>query len=482
MELSSLTGVTSSSTRGAETRNGESRDTANAPFADVMQRAAVAEKPQRSEARGESSASRTAGAQETREPTPAGVAAEQTAPNSRQSDSEIEPGRDPGPDTEADTDTSRILQALEQGDMSGLHAVLASLSGKTGSKDTDSASLSSGQDSRGAAESLDATDLASLFATLSLTVNAQPATGSETAGTNGAATLATGSPALQQVALTLTEGARNAAAMVTGELPDDADHPGASSHARTTSTSGQAGVGGLLSAIDVTRGGNPGSGQGLATANGQGLPLGDAGAVLTGALADPLAANGNGGDPDNSAFSNSRFDPGSLANLTSSPSNTTGLSSSAAQATTGTLTTPVQSPQWPASFGQQILQMHQRGDQQMSLRLHPQELGPISVSLTVQDQQAQLQILSAHAPVRAAVEAAIPQLRQALADSGIALGEAMVGDQGQFQQGQSPNDEQPRQAPNVSGQLLATSGVDSGDNTMLRQVAMSGNGNINLYA
>ena len=118
----------------------------------------------------------------------------------------------------------------------------------------------------------------------------------------------------------------------------------------------------------------------------------------------------------------------------------------------------------------------------MSLRLHPQELGPLSVSLTVQDQQAQLQILSAHAPVRAAVEAAIPQLRQALADSGIALGEAMVGDQGQFQQGQSSDDDRPRGTSSASGPLLAASGVDTSDDATLRQVALTPNGNINLYA
>ncbi|WP_251978166.1 flagellar hook-length control protein FliK [Salinicola avicenniae] len=140
----------------------------------------------------------------------------------------------------------------------------------------------------------------------------------------------------------------------------------------------------------------------------------------------------------------------------------------------------VNSPQWPASFGQQILQMHQRGDQQVSLHLNPRDLGPLNVSLSVQDQQAQLQILSAHAPVRAAIEAAIPQLREALAQSGIALGEAMVGDQGQFQQ-QDQSGDQPRFA---GGDGLGSGiGTSVGDETVTaRQIPLVDNGNINLYA
>jgi flagellar hook-length control protein FliK len=287
--------------------------------------------------------------------------------------------------------------------------------------------------------------------------------------------------------LTASDAARSVAAMLSGKVSDDSEQPGAST--RVNATSEQPGLSELLSAIEGNRSGNPTStsSSGLLAAAGQVLSqspsTGDpAGAALTNALADALSASGAERDGlDSALFTSPRPDGGSLTHLASPLSNGTGLASAAA-VTNGAISTPVQSPQWPASFGQQILQMHQRGDQQMSLRLHPQELGPLSVSLTVQDQQAQLQILSAHAPVRAAVEAAIPQLRQALADSGIALGEAMVGDQGQFQQGQSSDDDRPRGTSSASSPLLAASGVDTSDDATLRQVALTPNGNINLYA
>ncbi|HSP58479.1 MAG TPA: flagellar hook-length control protein FliK, partial [Halomonas sp.] len=44
---------------------------------------------------------------------------------------------------------------------------------------------------------------------------------------------------------------------------------------------------------------------------------------------------------------------------------------------------------------------------------------------------AQLQFLSANAQVRGAVEQAIPQLREALAEQGISLGDTSVGEQRQ---------------------------------------------------
>ncbi|WP_157958882.1 flagellar hook-length control protein FliK [Salinicola sp. RZ23] len=142
----------------------------------------------------------------------------------------------------------------------------------------------------------------------------------------------------------------------------------------------------------------------------------------------------------------------------------------------------VQSPQWPASLGQQVLQMQQRGDNQMELKLHPRELGALSVSLNVHDNQAQLQILSAHAPVRAAVEAALPQLREALAQSGIALGEAMVGDQGQFQREQQENDGRGAPGGTRSATGLAALDEPADAATAALNTLLGGRGNINLYA
>lgn len=150
---------------------------------------------------------------------------------------------------------------------------------------------------------------------------------------------------------------------------------------------------------------------------------------------------------------------------------------------TATLTAQVGMNEWGQALGQQVVRMAQRGDHQVELRLHPAELGPLSVSLKMGDQQqANLQFFSAHGAVRHALEAAIPQLREALADSGIALGETSVGEQDQFQQ---QSDGQPGHSPreNAIDATLADSDnsteMPSLSDTSLHYVTSSG---INLYA
>ncbi|WP_201244202.1 flagellar hook-length control protein FliK [Halochromatium salexigens] len=116
-----------------------------------------------------------------------------------------------------------------------------------------------------------------------------------------------------------------------------------------------------------------------------------------------------------------------------------GSNSSAANAATNNATpaapgmsAPLNSPAWPQQLGQQLILLSQRGgEQRVELRLNPPELGPLTVALKVSDQGTQIQFLSANALVRGAVEQALPQLREALAEQGLSLGETSVGEQRQ---------------------------------------------------
>ncbi len=117
----------------------------------------------------------------------------------------------------------------------------------------------------------------------------------------------------------------------------------------------------------------------------------------------------------------------SLAPLTLS---TVGLIGSDKVASNGlVLATAVGTSQWQDGFGQQVIDMITRGEQQVDLQLNPVELGPLSISLNLNDGNTQAQFQSSHASVRAAVEQALPQLREALASQGISLGQASVSDE-----------------------------------------------------
>lgn len=120
----------------------------------------------------------------------------------------------------------------------------------------------------------------------------------------------------------------------------------------------------------------------------------------------------------------------------------------------------VGSSEWGKALGQQLLHMGRADQKTAELQLNPPGLGPLKVTLSMNEHQIQVAFVSAHASVRAAVEAALPQLRAAMADGGISLGEASVGsesrqpaDAGYGQEGRSGQ----RSYPGSGGGELAGS-------------------------
>lgn len=90
---------------------------------------------------------------------------------------------------------------------------------------------------------------------------------------------------------------------------------------------------------------------------------------------------------------------------------------------------PLGSHTWPEEFAQKINWVSTQQNQVAELHLNPPELGPMSVVLTVADNQASAVFSSAHSAVREAIENALPKLRESLAENGIMLGNATVNDQ-----------------------------------------------------
>jgi len=101
--------------------------------------------------------------------------------------------------------------------------------------------------------------------------------------------------------------------------------------------------------------------------------------------------------------------------------------------TTPSLAPEVGNSEWGKALGQQVVQMGKAGHQVAELQLNPPGLGPLKVTLSMNDNQIQAMFVSAHSSVRAAVEAALPQLRTSLADSGISLGNTSVSSDSQQQ-------------------------------------------------
>lgn len=91
---------------------------------------------------------------------------------------------------------------------------------------------------------------------------------------------------------------------------------------------------------------------------------------------------------------------------------------------------PLGHPGWNQAMAQQLghaLKNNATGIQHAELRLDPPDLGPLRVTLQIQDNVAHAWFVSPHASVRQAVESALPHLAQQLADAGLSLGGTHVG-------------------------------------------------------
>ncbi|CAD5379331.1 Flagellar hook-length control protein fliK [Pseudomonas sp. OF001] len=186
-----------------------------------------------------------------------------------------------------------------------------------------------------------------------------------------------------------------------------------------------------------------------------------------------LAATGDAPASDGQLFGLTA--PGA-AQAQSTPSAAPGAAASGPAAPV-TLGAPLASREWQQDLGLQLIGLHQRGEQQIELHLHPSELGPLSVSLRLGELGAQAQFLSAHPQVRAAVEQAIPQLREALAAQGISLGETSVGAQHQ------PQGDQQAGSGAGNRQSAGTAAVaDGGDEPRVQAAQRALLGQVDLYA
>ncbi|MGY1407980.1 flagellar hook-length control protein FliK [Luteimonas sp. A611] len=81
-------------------------------------------------------------------------------------------------------------------------------------------------------------------------------------------------------------------------------------------------------------------------------------------------------------------------------------------------------------FGTRLVWMAEQRVGHAEIRLNPEHVGPIEVRVQLDGEQVRAEFHSAHAEVRQAIEASLPRLRELLAQHGLQLGQADVG-QGQ---------------------------------------------------
>ena len=92
----------------------------------------------------------------------------------------------------------------------------------------------------------------------------------------------------------------------------------------------------------------------------------------------------------------------------------------------GRIDAPLNTPAWGQSLNQQISWMVSGAHQSAELQLHPVDLGPVQVVLSIENQKAELLFVAREPAVREALEASLPRLKEQFAAAGIQLGQANV--------------------------------------------------------
>jgi len=136
--------------------------------------------------------------------------------------------------------------------------------------------------------------------------------------------------------------------------------------------------------------------------------------------------------------------------LAPSTASSAATAAAAAAAAAGqALRTPVGNPRWADELGSRLVMMTTRGQNEGSLTLAPEHLGPLEVRISMQQNTANVWFGAQHAETRAALAEALPRLREMLADAGLSLGQSGV------------SHEAPRQGADAAPGRMATHGGDA---------------------
>ena len=147
----------------------------------------------------------------------------------------------------------------------------------------------------------------------------------------------------------------------------------------------------------------------------------------------------------------------------------------AADSSNNKVSAPVGSSGFNNEIGDKITWMANQGVQSASLQVTPEHLGPVEVRISVQDGSASVAFNAVHPDARAALEQALPRLREMFATQGLTLSDASVSHQ-------APRGQQaPKQAISAIG---GVSGAGSDDSTSSTVTALPGNrlGLVDTYA
>ncbi|MFP4182286.1 MAG: flagellar hook-length control protein FliK [Thiohalospira sp.] len=135
---------------------------------------------------------------------------------------------------------------------------------------------------------------------------------------------------------------------------------------------------------------------------------------------------------------------------------------------------------WDQALGERVVFMARNGIQSANVRLHPQNLGPLDIRVSVQNDQASVNFNVQNATTREAVEQALPRLRELFEQQGMDLVDVDVSDQDQqfAEERHSHPGGGEQQAPGEAG----ADGGDEGTAISVTPDEVAARGGVDYYA
>jgi flagellar hook-length control protein FliK len=188
----------------------------------------------------------------------------------------------------------------------------------------------------------------------------------------------------------------------------------------------------------------------------------------TAADGDPKAAATAAGATDGSTPGTSAFQAQMSVSSHFQTANTS------APTTNDKVSAPVGTTAFNDEVGGKITWMANQGVQSASLQVSPEHMGPVEVRISVANGSASVAFNANHADTRAALEQALPRLREMFATQGLTLSDASVSQQ-------SPRGQAQKQAVAAIGAVGASSS-DEDSTSSIAAVSSARPGLVDTYA
>lgn len=91
------------------------------------------------------------------------------------------------------------------------------------------------------------------------------------------------------------------------------------------------------------------------------------------------------------------------------------------------ITVPFDDPRFGGALSERVQWLVKEGIQSAELTLHPQDMGPIRIEMSIDGTATSIDFAATQADTRAAIEQALPRLRDLLAEQGLQLGGTQIG-------------------------------------------------------